>query len=155
MQIFYLFGFIPVQVLLSTSSDLLSGLAAFVGIPEAVIAVAADADAVLARLKGMRGDSRFVEALVALEDGRWCTGPGWDIAATVQQMRCFLVTLSGTDWLPATDLQCIEQLLSGSPSQVSHWRAASVPGLCLLSSTCRQLAAVLLICFSMPDKDET
>ena len=133
MQNFYLFGSNPVQVLLATSSDLLSGLAVFVDIPEAVTAVAAGADLVLARLSCMRGDRRFVKALVALGEGRWCAGPGWDIAATVQQTRCFLVTLSSTDWPPATDLQCIENLLSGSPSEVSHWSAASVPGLCLLS----------------------
>ena len=130
MQKFYLFGSNPVRVLLSTSSDLLSGLAARVDIPEAVTAVAAGADSVLAKLTGMRGDSRFVKALVAFEEGRWCKGPGWDVECTVELMRGDLMALSGTDWLPAADLQFIEQLLSGSPSGVSHCSSACMHGLC-------------------------
>ena len=104
----------------------------------------------LAKLKGIRGDSRFVKALAALEGGRWYKGPGWDVGPTVQQTRCHLVVLSSTDWLPAADLQCIEELLFCSPIEVSHWSAASVPGCCLMSSTYRQLAAVLLIYVSTP-----
>ena len=141
--------------LLPTSSDLLSGLAPLPDIPEVVTAVAADADLVLARLKGIRGDSRFVKALAALEGGRWYKGPGCDVGPTVQQTRCHLVALSDTDWLPAADLQCIEELLFCSPIEVSHWSAASVPGCCLISSIYRQLAAVLLIYISTPDTHQS
>ena len=125
--------------------------AAFINVPEAVTAVAAGADSVLAILKGMRGDSRFVAALVALEEGRWCVGAGWGVGDSAGLIHGDLVALSRTDWLPASDLQCIAELLSGSPSGVSHWSSVSVPGLCLTPPTYRQLAAVLLIRLRVPD----
>ena len=102
-----------------------TGLATCVNILKAVTLMTVGAASVLARLRAMRGDSRFTAALAASEGGRWCKGAGLDVAATVQLLHSHLVSLSSEAWLPATDLQCIEELLSGSPSLVSHWGGAS------------------------------
>ena len=75
----------------------------------------------------MRGNSRLAGAIIALEEGHWCTQAGLDKTATVQQLRSHLAKLSSENWLPPAKLLWIEELLSGSPSLVSiHGQNGSV-----------------------------
>ncbi len=75
----------------------------------------------------MRGDGRWAGAIIAFEEGRWCTQAGLDKTATVQQLCGQLAKLSTENWLPAAKLLWIEELLSGSPSLVSiHGQHGSV-----------------------------
>ena len=77
------------------------------------------ADMIVTSLKAMRGDGRWAGAIIAFEEGRWCTQAGLDKTATVQQLRSRLAKLSNENWLPPAKLLWIEELLSGSPSLVS------------------------------------
>lgn len=70
-------------------------------------------------LKGMRGNGRWAGAIIAFEEGRWCTQAGLDKSATVQLLHTHLAKLSTENWLPAAKLHWIKELLSGSPSLVS------------------------------------
>lgn len=99
-----------------TTQALLTNLLRQATLKEELTFLKGIADTTVTGLKRLRGDSRWAGAIIAFEEGRWCTQAGLDKTATVQQLRSRLAKLSTENWLPPAKLLWIEELLSGSPS---------------------------------------